>query len=246
MLTLVWPIYTIYKHKGDYLKCENYRGISLMCHLAKLYESVLEVRLRRATEDKLGPWQHGFRKGAGTCDMIFALRQFIENHWEFNKHLYITFLDLEKPFDRIPRRNAWQALNTYEIPMNIQIAIESTYKVCMSKVNTQKWGGKWLNTKLGVRQYSTLSPLFFILYMDLVTKGVHGINDNDKQFILACADDIAQTAATKEELDQCMTTWNAAFTFLYLVFQWVNVGHYQVTLVTLLLCNSAWGSVFTK
>ena len=53
----------IYKQNGDYLECENYRDIviSLMCHVAKLYESVLEARLRRATEDKLGPWQHGFR-----------------------------------------------------------------------------------------------------------------------------------------------------------------------------------------
>ena len=38
----------IYKQKGDYLKCENYRGISLMCHVAKLYESVLDSILRRA------------------------------------------------------------------------------------------------------------------------------------------------------------------------------------------------------
>ena len=202
----------IYKQKGDYLKCENYRGISLMCHVAKLYESVLEARLRRATEDKLGPWQHGFRKVVGTCDMIFALRQLIEKHWEFSKPLYIAFLDLEKAFDRIPRGNLWQALNTYEIPMDLQRAIESTYKVCMSKVNTQMGGGKWFDTKSGVRQGSILSPLLFILYMDLVIKEVHGINDNDKQFILAYADDIAQTAATKEELEKCMTTWNTAFT----------------------------------
>ena len=101
--------------------------ISLMCHVAKLYESVLEARLRRATEDKLGPWQHGFRKGVGTCDMIFALRQLIEKHWEFNKPLYIALLDLQKAFDRIPRGNLWQALNTYEIPMDLQRAIESTY-----------------------------------------------------------------------------------------------------------------------
>ncbi len=62
----------IYKQKGDYLKCENYSGISLMCHVAKLYESVLEARLRRAIEDKLGPWQHGFRKGVDTCDIAFC------------------------------------------------------------------------------------------------------------------------------------------------------------------------------
>ena len=53
--------------------------------------------------------------------------------------------------------------------------------------------------------------------MDLVIKEVHGINDNDKQFILAYADDIAQTAATKEELEKCMTTWNTAFTRYQLI-----------------------------
>ena len=202
----------IYKQKGDYLKCENYRGILLMCHVARLYECVLEARLRRATEDKLGPWQPGFRKGVGTCGMIFALRQLIEKHWEFNKPLYIAFLDLEIVFDRIPRGNLWQALNTYEIPIDLQRAIESTYNVCLSKVNTQMGGGKWFDTKSGVRQGSILSPLLFILCVDLVIKAVHGINDNDKQFILAYADDIAQTTATKEELEKCMTTWNTAFT----------------------------------
>ena len=51
-------------------------------------------------------------------------------------------------FDRIPRGNIWQALNTYGIPMDLQRAIESTYKVCKSKVNTHMGGGgKWFDTK---------------------------------------------------------------------------------------------------
>ena len=54
-----------------------------MCHVAKLYESVLEARLRRATEDTRGPWQHGFRKGV----------------------LNVAFLNLEKAFGRIPKVN---------------------------------------------------------------------------------------------------------------------------------------------
>ena len=36
--------------------------------------------------------------------------------------------------------------------------------------------------------------------MHLMIKDVHGINDNDEQFILAYADDIAQTATTKEDI----------------------------------------------
>ena len=79
----------LYKQKGDYHKCDNYRGVSLMCHVAKLHESVLEAR-RRATEDKLGSWQHGFRKGVGTCDKSLAFKQFIEKHWEFNQPLYVS------------------------------------------------------------------------------------------------------------------------------------------------------------
>ena len=93
----------------------------------------------------------------------------------------------------------------------------------MSKVNTQMGGGKWFDTKYGVRQCSILSPLLFILYMDLVIKEVHGINDNDKQFILAYEDDIAQSAATKEELEKCMTTWNTAFTKYQLKLMQIEV-----------------------
>ena len=44
--------------------------------------------------------------------------------------------------------------------------------------------------------------------MDIVIKEVHGINDNDEQFILAYADDIAQTAATKEEPTKYHTQLN--------------------------------------
>ena len=56
-------IWSIYKNKGDFLKYGNYRGISLQNHSFKIYESVLEKRLRKIVEEKQGPWQHGFRRG---------------------------------------------------------------------------------------------------------------------------------------------------------------------------------------
>ena len=85
----------IYKNKGDFLKCENYRGISLPDNALKIYESVLERRLINIVEDKLGPWQHGFRRGKGTTDMTFVLRQLMEKHWEYDTPMFLTFLGLE-------------------------------------------------------------------------------------------------------------------------------------------------------
>ena len=79
----------IYKNKGDFLKCENYRGISLLKQAFKMYESVLERRLRNIVEEKLGPWEHGFRRGKGTTDMTFVPRQLMEKHWEYDTPMYV-------------------------------------------------------------------------------------------------------------------------------------------------------------
>ncbi len=106
----------IYKNKGDFLKCENYRGISLLNDAFKIYESVLERRLRNIVEEKLGPWQHGFRRGNGTTDMTFVLRQLMEKHWEYDMPMYLAFLGPEKAFVRVPRKQLWYAIGGYEIP----------------------------------------------------------------------------------------------------------------------------------
>ena len=44
--------------------------------------------------------------------------------------------------------------------------------------------------------------------MDLLIEEVHGINDNDKQFILEYTDDVAQSAVKKEESEKCMNTYS--------------------------------------
>ena len=78
---LICPIYK----KGDKTNCNNYRGISFMSHAFKAYERILETRLRRYVEPKLGEWQNGFRPGRGTTDMIFSLKIIFEKSWEWNE-----------------------------------------------------------------------------------------------------------------------------------------------------------------
>ena len=107
----ICPIYT---QKGDFIRCENYKRVSLMSHACKLYESVLECRLRNIVEERLGPWQHRFRKGVGTTDMTWALRLVREKHRKYNQPIFIAFLDLETAFDRVPREKyGWRWRNTW-------------------------------------------------------------------------------------------------------------------------------------
>ena len=46
----------------------------------------------------------GFRPGRGTTDAIFIVRQIQERFMALKKDLWIAFVDLEKAFDRVPRR----------------------------------------------------------------------------------------------------------------------------------------------
>ena len=54
----------------------------------------------------------GFVPGQVTTDAIFVLRQIQEKHCAVNKHLYITFVDLERAFDRVTRNVLWWGLGT--------------------------------------------------------------------------------------------------------------------------------------
>ena len=66
-------IVTIYKQKGDALECGNYRGIKLLEIALKVYERVIERRIRERVH--IHSNQFGFMPGRGTIDPIFILRQ---------------------------------------------------------------------------------------------------------------------------------------------------------------------------
>ena len=60
----------------------KFRGITLLSHIMKLLERILDNRLRESVEQELGEEQLGFRKGRGTIDGMFSLRQLVEKRLE--------------------------------------------------------------------------------------------------------------------------------------------------------------------
>ena len=91
----------IFKNKGDVQSCSNYRGIKLISHTMKLWERIVEKRLR--SDLKFSNQQYGFMPGKSTTDALFALRVLMEKYREGQKELHCVFVDLENAYDKVPR-----------------------------------------------------------------------------------------------------------------------------------------------
>ena len=68
-------IVPLHKGKGERTECKNYRGISLLSVVGKIYAEILVDRVRRVTGGLIEDEQGGFRAGSGCVDQIFTLKQ---------------------------------------------------------------------------------------------------------------------------------------------------------------------------
>ena len=120
------------------LKCSSSRGIKLLEHGMKVAERVLERRLRQAVEiDKM---QFGFRPGTGTTDAIFIARQLQERYrGKHRRELWWAFVDLEKAFDRVPRKVVEWAMRKLGVEEWLVRAMMAIYKHARTRIRS--YGG---------------------------------------------------------------------------------------------------------
>ena len=103
-------ILNLYKGKGEALDRGNYHGLKLTDQVIKFLERVLDYFIRKMVN--IDDMQFGFIPGRGTTDAIFIFCQLQEKYFAANKPLYIVFVDLEKAFDRVPRKVLMWALRS--------------------------------------------------------------------------------------------------------------------------------------
>ena len=120
--------------KGDLSIAANYRGISLTCIAAKIFNKMLSERIRPYLEPILRINQNGFRPGRSTVSQILVLRRLIEGIKEKNLTAVITFVDFKKAFDSIHRRKMFEILKAYGVPEKICKAVETLYKDTSAQV----------------------------------------------------------------------------------------------------------------
>lgn len=211
---LILPIHK----KGDRTDCNNYRGITLLSVVMKVYEQIIENRLRVVVEPTLTETQSGFRKGRSTQDHVFTLKDIIYKSLTTDKKVYMAFLDLEKAFDRTPRARIWDSLRKRNVSNKLIKAVKSIYRETNNCVISKNMKSEIFTTKEGVRQGGGLSPLLFITFMDDIIKECKlrlesmsiGYRKLQKEEITECAfaDDVVLVANNEKNLQHNLNVWN--------------------------------------
>ena len=220
-----WKLSTVipvFKGKGNALICGNYRTIKLLEHAMKVLERVFERRLRQIV--KIREEQYGFMPGRGTTDAIFVLRQLQEKYLANRKELFMLFIDLEKAFDRVPRKLIEFGLRKKGVPEVYVRAVKEMYKDARSFVSMEGVRSEVFPVKVGVHQGSVLSPLLFAILMDVLTEEVAKVG-KAQMF----ADDLVLACETKEEAKERFLAWREALESRGLK---VNMGKTKMLKVT--------------
>ncbi|XP_057312797.1 uncharacterized protein LOC130654265 [Hydractinia symbiolongicarpus] len=167
----------------------------------KVIERVMDKLLRERIDiDKM---QFGFVPGRGTTDAIFLLRQLQEKYLGKRKNLYFAFVDLEKAFDRVPRKVIWWAMRKLGVDEWLVTMVQSMYSNARSRVRINDSLSDEFSVNVGVHQGSVLSPLLFILVLEALSMEFR----TGCPWELLYADDLVLIAESMEELVEKFEKW---------------------------------------
>ena len=128
------PIVPILKRKGDVHDPGKYRGIILLIVVLKLLERVLDAMIRKRVEcDFWEEWQ-GFRKGRGTADGMYVLRQMVEKRLELQGSMALGFAYFENAFDTVHREMVMATLRWIGVPEAKVRMVEGMYEKTTARV----------------------------------------------------------------------------------------------------------------
>ena len=160
--------------KGNVNDVNNYRGVTLLSTLGKLFTRLLNNRLCEWAENYsvYVEAQAGFRKKLGTEDNIFILHGLLSHMLSQGKFLYCAFVDFTKAFDYVVRDNLWAKLIKLGLRgkiINIMRSMYTSVKSCVKFGKSNAQGEELSDTFeccLGVRQGECLSPFLFSMFLN--------------------------------------------------------------------------------
>ena len=142
---------------------DNYWTVALVSHASKVMFKTLHARLQHYVNQELPGVQTGFKKGRGTRDQIASICWIIEKTREFQKNIYLCFINYMKAFDCVDHNKLWKVLKEMGIPDHLFCPLRNLYAGQEATVRTLCGTNDWFKTEKAVWQGCLLSPCLFNL-----------------------------------------------------------------------------------
>ena len=169
-----WPwqkskvIFTRKAGKSDYTKAGSYRPITLSSYIGKMFERILETRLRLFCEEHeiLDAAQEGFRPRRSTVRYLYKLTSMLSEAKIRKLNAIILFIDFEKAFDSVWIKGLIIKLLHYGIKGKfLRLITKYLSNRCINLQVNDYIGINRICDMIGLPQGSILSPLLFIIFV---------------------------------------------------------------------------------
>lgn len=199
--------------KADQNNVSNYRGITLLPVMYKIFSTILTKRLYKYVEKNqlIGDLQFGFRKNKSTKAAIRILTNIYEDAKSWDKELWVVFLDIQKAYDTVEFWALKEILGKFHFDPKIINIIINMNKNLKCKVIFENKSSSNFNIYRGLRQGCPLSPLLFIIFLEPLLKWIQncdkgytmkGKNSQVSIPYTAFADDIVLYNSNKEIMNK--------------------------------------------
>jgi hypothetical protein len=153
---------------GDVCNINNYRPISILPLLSKLFEKLMKIRVMSFLNQHniLSNHQFGFRSGSSTSDAILEFLSYSYESLNFNKYLLTVLLDFSRAFDTIDHRILLSKLNHVGIRGSLLRWFSSYLSNRKQYVTIGSHSSQKTSVDVGVPQGSVLGPILFLIYIN--------------------------------------------------------------------------------
>ena len=158
----------IFKNKGDLLLTLNYRPISLLSNVNKIFEKLVYARLYSFLNlhNCIYELQFGFRAKHSTNHALFSLTEMIREALDNSNFACGIFIDLQKAFDTVDHHILLKKLDYYGVRGLANNWFKSYLSNRQQFVSINGFNSSKQTMKYGVPQGSVLGPLLFLVYIN--------------------------------------------------------------------------------